>query len=138
MGATPRRAADRASHIPVFSTPRSMITVSPVRVPSSSKNMVAASSTALPSCMVTRGLATYSPINCFAWARSLTNISISTPCPKASWTIIPVVDGSHTQSYSPGGMGWLSSRARASPTTCSTPPSITSSSSAPPRTEKGL
>ena len=137
VGFTPSRAALRASHMPVFSTPLSMTMVSPVRVPSSSKKAVAVCSTALPSCMVTRGLATYSPMNRRARARSLTNMSISTPWPKASWTIMPVVSGSQTHSYSPGTMGRLSNSSSASRTTFSTPASISSSTSAPPRAEQG-
>ena len=99
--------------------------------------MVAASFTALPSCMVTSRLATYSPTHSRAKARSLTNMSISTPWPKASWTIMPVGSGSQTHSYSPGTMGWLSRSSRASSATFSTSRSISSSTSAPPRLEKG-
>ena len=40
-------------------------------------------------------------------------MSISTPWPNASCTIMPVVSGSQMQSYSPGGMGWLSRSATA-------------------------
>ena len=115
--------------------PLSMMTVSPVRVPSSSKNWKAVCSTA-PSCMVTSSLATCLSTKCFAWARSLTNMSISTPWPKASWTIMPVVPGSQMHSYSPGGMGSLSSRSRAARTASPAPSPACWSTSAPPRLPK--
>ena len=98
--------------------------------------MVAASWTVLPSCMVTSPLATYLSMYSLPRALSLTNISISTPWPKASWTIMPVVSGSQTQSYSPGGIGCESSRSRAVLATASRPLSTWSSTSAPPRFEK--
>ena len=67
-----------------------------------------------------------------------TNMSISTPWPKASCTIMPVASGVQMQSYSPGVMGSHSRSSRVTFAASRTPSRIRSRSSAPPRLEKPL
>ena len=94
VGIVPSSAADKASDIPVFKTPLSMINVSWANTPSSSKKYEAADRVEdAPSCILTSSEATYLLIYSFDLALSFTNISISTPWPNASWAIKPVIDG---------------------------------------------
>ena len=91
-----------------------------------------------PSCMVISSDATCFPMNPLACALSFTNISISTPCPNASCTIMPVTSGSHIQSYSPGTMGSAASSSIAILQASSSLLSNVSSTSIPPSIETGL
>ena len=137
VGFVPSAIAACASQIPVFKIPLSMITVSCANVPSSSKKKVAVSdAAAAPSCMVTNGEATYSPIYFSAKARFFTNISISTPCPNASCTIMPVTSGAQMQSYSPGVIGSLVARSLSFCTNGGIFVSMSSKISIPPQPEQ--
>ena len=91
-----------------------------------------------PSCMVMSSEATCLSMNSLACALSFTNISISTPCPNASCTIIPVTSGSQMQSYSPGTIGSAERSSIAILQASSSLLSRVSSTSIPPSIETGL
>ena len=106
VGSVPSCDAETRSESPATRVPSRMICVSWARTPSSSKKYDAMEwAEAAPSRIFVIGDATGLPMKFLARARSLTNWSISTPWPNASWAMSPVMELSVITSYTPGSMG---------------------------------